>query len=628
MDPTIRWLHENTKNRFANPNAVNVLVENALAQYRTLQPKVAQYISENGVREALLCLHGTLPVVFGGSTFNIPVVFWFPREFPEHPPMTFVTPTRKMVVKVSKYVDGRGRVYHPYMAEWSAASTLTELFQNLIALFSKEPPVYSTPAANVAVSSKPPIASPHIPLSSASMASLPLTGTISMASLPQTAPAAISMPAMPGTPRPTTAASQKASFLRPLSSIENDLASVSIQATANSHAPSPGRQQITNSTHNPVDSAEQEIAKISFDSHAPQPKAQDILSEPPQTSQHQQQSSSYKFNPVVGRPPIPAMSPATSTSKPGSDNTLPVGGASAATEILAISAIGGRRHSYASESDSLNEQAKRWSTTDSALSFTDEPDQEQTPSNALSTTRPLESTSSSVAAATTESVPVITSTTPTTATAATTPSGAVAISTTVGTPAVTGPKLATSPVTTQQQSSLLDREPMDDPQKRLVGYQLAILEKVIEAVDKSREKHTRVNKELLDQSANLNSGAGVISEERHQLLESQRQLSANISVLENKLSELNEKKNGFPDGSQITDVCQVFRGQTPAMEQLFGLAGEISAIDDTLYILGKALNDGRLPLSIYMRQIRKLAQQQFMAKALAIKIRKICLLDK
>ncbi|KAJ2538270.1 suppressor protein stp22 of temperature-sensitive alpha-factor receptor and arginine permease [Coemansia sp. RSA 1933] len=165
---------------------------------------------------------------------------------------------------------------------------------------------------------------------------------------------------------------------------------------------------------------------------------------------------------------------------------------------------------------------------------------------------------------------------------------------------------------------------MDDPQKRLLGYQLAMLDKVTEAVDKSREKHTRVNKELLDQSANLNSGAGVIAEERHQLLESQRQLSANISVLENKLNELNEKKNEFPDVSQIKDVCQIFRGQTPAMEQLFNLAGEISAIDDTIYMLGKALNDGKLPVSIYMRQIRKLAQQQFMAKALALKIRELC----
>ncbi|KAJ2691511.1 Suppressor protein stp22 of temperature-sensitive alpha-factor receptor and arginine permease [Coemansia spiralis] len=63
------------------------------------------------------------------------------------------------------------------------------------------------------------------------------------------------------------------------------------------------------------------------------------------------------------------------------------------------------------------------------------------------------------------------------------------------------------------------------------------------------------------------------------------------------------------------------------MDQLFDLAGEIAAIDDTLYFLGRALNDGRLPLGTYMRQVRRLAQQQFMAKALAIKIRGLCSLD-
>ncbi|KAJ1890861.1 hypothetical protein LPJ71_007833, partial [Coemansia sp. S17] len=60
---------------------------------------------------------------------------------------------------------------------------------------------------------------------------------------------------------------------------------------------------------------------------------------------------------------------------------------------------------------------------------------------------------------------------------------------------------------------------------------------------------------------------------------------------------------------------------------LFDLAGEIAAIDDTLYVLGKALNDGKLSIATYMRQVRKLAQQQFMAKALALKIRGLCSLD-
>ncbi|ORX71197.1 hypothetical protein DL89DRAFT_321594 [Linderina pennispora] len=163
-------------------------------------------------------------------------------------------------------------------------------------------------------------------------------------------------------------------------------------------------------------------------------------------------------------------------------------------------------------------------------------------------------------------------------------------------------------------SSLLDTDPVDDPQKRLIGYQLAIFDRVFEAVKKSSEKHAKMNKELLDQSANLNSGAGVIAEERRQLTESQRQLEGNIRVLEAKVAELQAKKTAFPEPARVGD-------------QLFDLAGEISAADDVLYYLGKSLDDGKLPLNIYMRQVRKLAQQQFMAKALANKIRSLCQLD-
>ncbi|KAJ1933385.1 suppressor protein stp22 of temperature-sensitive alpha-factor receptor and arginine permease, partial [Linderina pennispora] len=176
-------------------------------------------------------------------------------------------------------------------------------------------------------------------------------------------------------------------------------------------------------------------------------------------------------------------------------------------------------------------------------------------------------------------------------------------------------------------SSLLDTDPVDDPQKRLIGYQLAIFDRVFEAVKKSSEKHAKMNKELLDQSANLNSGAGVIAEERRQLTESQRQLEGNIRVLEAKVAELQAKKTAFPEPARIGDVSSVFRAQTAATEQLFDLAGEISAADDVLYYLGKSLDDGKLPLNIYMRQVRKLAQQQFMAKALANKIRSLCQLD-
>ncbi|KAJ1736978.1 suppressor protein stp22 of temperature-sensitive alpha-factor receptor and arginine permease [Coemansia sp. Benny D160-2] len=581
-----------------------------------------------------------------------------------------------MVIKVSKHVDGRGRVYHPYMAGWSGSSTLVELFQNLIVLFSNEPPVYSTPASAVGAASNSLTASPQMPLGSVSMSTLPHVGTLSMSSLPsmgamsmhslpQSVPAAMPISAS-NSPRPVVSVPHSPAFVRPISTAEEDLASLNTMSSASNHGAQ--SQSMAPPPHIPsisIDAAEQGVANPSIGQGSQHQTSQALASEPVQAAQQpqpqslqqdqkqqqqnekhgvqeqnlesshgqeqQQRTNNYKFNPVAGRPPIPTLNSSNSASNPESISTITTGGTLAVANPNAGTTVPDARPcSYASESDTMSERAKRWSTTDSALSFNDAPDEEQTPLNAASTTQPglppatsIDSTSTAglahalLATAASKQVGSEAVVTPTTATSAS-----------VSIPDTAVAKATASPTRPTQQSSLLDDQPMDDPQKRLLGYKLAMLDKVVGAVDRSREKHTRVNKELLDQSANLNSGAGVIAEERHQLLESQRQLSANISVLENKLNELNEKKGEFPDVSQIKNVCHIFRGQTPAMEQLFNLSGEISAIDDTIYMLGKALNDGKLPLGIYMRQIRKLAQQQFMAKALAFKIRELCSLDR
>ncbi|KAJ2857247.1 suppressor protein stp22 of temperature-sensitive alpha-factor receptor and arginine permease [Coemansia erecta] len=540
--------------------------------------------------QALLCLHGTLPVVFNGSTFNIPVVFWFPRDFPDKAPMAYVTPTRSMFVKVGNHVDARGRVYHPYLESWSESSSLLELFDNLIRVFSAEPPVFSRPPGSAVPMSSGVSGQPH--MASASMAALPHLASMSSASLPQAgAVSMVSLPQMQSSAMSTssimvTAAQQPSAFVRPMSAAENDLSTVAYSAGAGlgSVAVAAGAQNTPQTSHSAATTTSTTsmgtatIATVESPSHY-----------------------KYKFNPVAGRPPIPVLSPASAASTSPSTAEFAV----AAGQDSPASTNGVANSTAQSDDSHIATATTAIAASAGGASWTpSQSDSESLSSRHNNRPPPATEIAQPAASNQTTSESTATSTRPHAASVSTIPAP--------GSP---------------PPSSLLDSEPMDDPKKRLVGYQLAIFDRVSQAVDKSREKHTRVNKELLDQSANLNSGAGVIAEERKQLMESQRQLTANISVLENKLNELNAKKTEFPDASQIADVSKVFRGQTPAMEQLFDLAGEISAIDDTLYLLGRALNDGKLSLNIYMRQIRKLAQQQFLAKALALKIRGICNLN-
>ena len=70
-----------------------------------------------------ISLSGTIPVPFKGSSYNIPVALWILDTHPLHAPMAFVRPTADMQIRVSKHVDQNGRVYLPYLHEWSEANS-------------------------------------------------------------------------------------------------------------------------------------------------------------------------------------------------------------------------------------------------------------------------------------------------------------------------------------------------------------------------------------------------------------------------------------------------------------------------------------------------------------------------
>lgn len=101
---------------------------------------------ENGRSRLLLLLHGTIPVIFRGSSYNIPIHIWLPQEYPRASPLIFVAPSPGMGVRPGNYVDIDRRCYHPYLAYWSddvRKSVLVDAIKNLQDVFGKEPPLYA-----------------------------------------------------------------------------------------------------------------------------------------------------------------------------------------------------------------------------------------------------------------------------------------------------------------------------------------------------------------------------------------------------------------------------------------------------------------------------------------------------
>ena len=129
-------------------------MDTILTEYPTLRPRTDVYSTSHSATHAaayndgrsmlLLLLDGTIAVPFHGSVYNIPMHFWFPRVYPQEPPIVYVVPMRDMLLRSGAHTTPEGCVQVPYIHTWlrkPEASSLLELVRECQAAFSLEPPV-------------------------------------------------------------------------------------------------------------------------------------------------------------------------------------------------------------------------------------------------------------------------------------------------------------------------------------------------------------------------------------------------------------------------------------------------------------------------------------------------------
>lgn len=118
----------------------------AIRQYKNLRVKLDTYVFNDGKRQQLACLDGTIPVMYKGTYYHIPVCIWLLDSHPYNSPICYVKPTSDMQIKASRHVDTNGRVYLPYLHNWQPdSSDLLGVIQVMIIVFGETPPVYSKP---------------------------------------------------------------------------------------------------------------------------------------------------------------------------------------------------------------------------------------------------------------------------------------------------------------------------------------------------------------------------------------------------------------------------------------------------------------------------------------------------
>lgn len=63
-------------------------------------------------------------VLCAGSMYNIPICIWLMDTHPNNAPICYVKPTPDMQIKVSMYVDNNGKIYLPYLHDWTPVSNV------------------------------------------------------------------------------------------------------------------------------------------------------------------------------------------------------------------------------------------------------------------------------------------------------------------------------------------------------------------------------------------------------------------------------------------------------------------------------------------------------------------------
>ncbi|KAH7132245.1 UEV domain-containing protein [Dendryphion nanum] len=159
-EKVLNWLYSVLPSEYADVNRTYQDVAETLSNYPSLSPRTEVYTYENGASALLLLLDGTVPVAFRGTKYGFPVAIWVPHAYPREPPIVYVVPSPDMIVRPGQHVSGDGRIYHPYLAQWGQywdKSTIFDFLAVLRGVFAKEPPVRSKqPQAQQAPPPPPP----------------------------------------------------------------------------------------------------------------------------------------------------------------------------------------------------------------------------------------------------------------------------------------------------------------------------------------------------------------------------------------------------------------------------------------------------------------------------------------
>ena len=120
---------------------------------QNLRPEVSTLVGNDGALSKSMLLKGTIPMVYMGGQYHVPIDLYLPPKYPLKPPIAFVRPIPTMMIKDGhKNVGSDGMVYMPYLHSWNHSYNIVALCTHMSNDFGKDPPLFARPAGHTATS--------------------------------------------------------------------------------------------------------------------------------------------------------------------------------------------------------------------------------------------------------------------------------------------------------------------------------------------------------------------------------------------------------------------------------------------------------------------------------------------
>ncbi|MQL93347.1 hypothetical protein Taro_025996 [Colocasia esculenta] len=166
--------------------------------------------------------------------------------------------------------------------------------------------------------------------------------------------------------------------------------------------------------------------------------------------------------------------------------------------------------------------------------------------------------------------------------------------------------------------------PMDDPadvyRKNAINKILEMVHADTFALRKSREVEMEglfgTQAVLRRRDDELSSGLREMQDEKEALEQQLQLVLMNTDVLEGWMRENQGKKR-----MDEIHVDEIFELSDPLSKQLTECTAADLAVEDTIYSLDKAVQEGAVPFDMYLKNIRILSREQFFHRATATKVR-------